>query len=85
QTMATIVLWTITFYLIQENKFYWISLIPAVFMTAVIITYILVAPEGFGVTPGISQLIGAFSAALAFLLTMKKVYKKRDLVSADIS
>ncbi|MEO5648465.1 MAG: carbon starvation protein A [Ginsengibacter sp.] len=85
QTMATIVLWTITSYLIRENKFYWISLIPAVFMTAVIITYILVAPEGFGITPGISQLIGIFSAGLAFLLTMKKIYKKGDLVSVDIS
>ena len=85
QTMATIVLWTITSYLIRENKFYWISLIPAVFMTAVITTYILVAPEGFGITPWISQAAGIFCAGILFIITVKRVYKNKSLLSADIS
>ncbi len=46
QTLATIVLWAITVYMMRENKFYWMALVPAVFMTAVCTTYILVAPEG---------------------------------------
>ena len=47
QTLAMIVLWTITAYLIYENKAYWVTLLPAIFMTMVCSTYILIAPEGF--------------------------------------
>ena len=32
QTLAMIVLWAITVYLMQEKKFFWITLIPAIFM-----------------------------------------------------
>jgi carbon starvation protein CstA len=47
QTLATIVLWAITIYLVKEKKLYIITLIPSLFMTAVVTTYILIAPEGF--------------------------------------
>ena len=47
QTLAAIVLWTVTVYLANEGKFFWISLLPAIFMTSVTLTYICVAPEGF--------------------------------------
>lgn len=47
QTLATVVLWTITAYLICEGKMFMITLLPALFMTMVCSTYILIAPEGF--------------------------------------
>ncbi|MBC7390805.1 MAG: carbon starvation protein A, partial [Opitutaceae bacterium] len=47
QTLATIVLWTITVYLLNERKNYWITLIPSIFMTAVVTSYLFIAPEGF--------------------------------------
>jgi carbon starvation protein CstA len=47
QMLATIVLWTITIYLVNDCKNYWISLIPAVFMTAVCSSHILIAQMGF--------------------------------------
>ncbi len=47
QTLATVVLWTITVYLAIHKKKYWITLLPALFMTAVVTNYILIAPEGF--------------------------------------
>lgn len=47
QTMATIMLWTTTAWLYRQKKCYWITLVPAVFMTVVCVLYILVAPEGF--------------------------------------
>ena len=47
QTLATIVLWAITVYLFNEKKAYLITLIPSVFMTAVVTVYLLAAPEGF--------------------------------------
>lgn len=70
QTLATIVLWTITAYLIREDKFYWIALIPAVFMTAVVSTYILMAPEGFEISKNIALWIGTLLALFSFLFTL---------------
>jgi len=46
QTLAASTLWVITVYLVNEKKCFWISLIPALFMTMVVSTYIVVAPEG---------------------------------------
>lgn len=71
QTLAMIVLWAITVYLAQERKPFWITLVPAVFMTAVTSTYILVAPEGFLLPSGISYPTGALisvAALAAFLI-----------------
>lgn len=59
QTLATVVLWTITAYLIYENKAYWVTLVPAIFMTMVCSTYILIAPEGFQLANDIAYMGGA--------------------------
>jgi len=45
QILATITLWMATAYLAGKKKFYWITLIPALVMTMVTSTYIVVAPE----------------------------------------
>ncbi|MDO6819571.1 carbon starvation protein A [Zobellia sp. 1_MG-2023] len=68
QTLATVVLWTITAYLIYENKLYWITLIPAVFMTMVCSTYILIAPEGFQLENNVAYMGGAVLTILISLL-----------------
>ena len=47
QTLAVFTLWAITVYLMKENKPYIITLVPAVFMSMVSITYIIFAQEGF--------------------------------------
>jgi len=62
-----IVLWTITVYLAQQRKFYWITLIPALFMTAVTSTYLLFAPEGFSLSKEISYTAGAIITLVAFI------------------
>lgn len=75
QTLAMIVLWAITVYLAQERKFYWITLIPALFMTTVITSYLFFAPEGFGLSYLISisvGLIAALGAAILFFLKLDK-------------
>lgn len=58
QTLAMVVLWAITAFIVKEKKFYWVSLIPAIFMTAVTTTYILIAPEGFQLNKQISYVAG---------------------------
>ncbi|WP_454954065.1 carbon starvation CstA family protein, partial [Fusobacterium hwasookii] len=47
QTLATIALWAAVKYLANRGKNYWVALIPAMFMTVVVTSYILAAPEGF--------------------------------------
>ncbi len=58
QTLAVFTLWALTVYLVSSQKNYWITLIPALFMTAVCITYIFIAPEGFGWSNTISLGLG---------------------------
>ena len=46
QTLSVFTLWALTVYLAKNRRLYWITLIPALFMTAVCVCYIVVAPEG---------------------------------------
>ena len=48
QTLAMIVLWAASMYLFQEKKNYWITAVPATFMSAVSSTYFILAPECLG-------------------------------------
>jgi len=47
QTLAMITLWAVTVWLSRNNRCYWISLLPSMFMTVVSVSYIMIAPEGF--------------------------------------
>jgi carbon starvation protein CstA len=67
QTLATVVLWAITVYLVQQKRFYWVTLIPALFMTAVITSYLLFAPEGFGLSYSVSVTVGITMSILSFI------------------
>lgn len=49
QVLAVFTLWTLTVYLARKEKAFVITLIPALFMTAVTTTYIFYAPEGLGI------------------------------------
>ena len=74
QMLATVVLWTIAVYVKRQKKTYWFILIPAAFMTAVVTTYIFVAPEGFGLNYTISLVIGLLtSTILSFWFIISKL------------
>ena len=47
QTLACITLWAATVWLTRKRKFFYICLVPAMFMTVVCTSYIIIAPEGF--------------------------------------
>ncbi len=51
QTLAMIVLWSASMYLFKEKRNYWITVVPATFMSAVSATYFLMAPECLGLIP----------------------------------
>ena len=48
QTLAVFTLWTITIYLVQAHKGFWITLVPAFFMTTVCSTFLFVSGQAFG-------------------------------------
>jgi carbon starvation protein CstA len=56
QTLSVFTLWAVTAYLRRHGKFYFITLIPAMFMTVVSVSFILVAPVAQG---GLGLLDGA--------------------------
>ncbi len=75
QTLAVFTLWALTVFLARSKKLYIVTLIPALFMTAVCSTYIFVAPEGLGMDVTVSQTIGCIITAItlvAFLWWKKK-------------
>ena len=65
QMLAVFTLWAITVYLARKGRNYAITLVPAMFMTAVTITYIFFAPEGFS---ALTQAAGGFSISYEFAL-----------------
>lgn len=76
QLLATITLWAITAYIIQDKGKFIISLIPALFMTCVCSTYIFIAKtDGFGLEHTLAYSIAAvitIAVVLAFYFRVKK-------------
>lgn len=65
QTLAVFALWAITVCLAQAGKPYWVTLFPALFMTAVCSTYIVMAPEGLGLSAWVGYPVGAVAVLLS--------------------
>lgn len=81
QTLAAVVLWTITIYLVQKGKNYWITLLPALFMTSVVTTYIFLAPEGFSLGTTISYFLGFAMTAIVLILFIVYFVKNKQSFS----
>ena len=78
QALSIFTLWAITVYLVRERRggYFCVTLFPALFMTAVCVTYICVAPEGFGIPVNSTAFIGILSvlaAACWFVMWYRKV------------
>ncbi|MDC7222036.1 MAG: carbon starvation protein A [Spirochaetales bacterium] len=82
QTLATIVLWASAAYLVINKKFHWMATIPATFMTAVVTTYILQAPEGFKLPVTISYPVGIVVAITLLALFIWRMPKKEAIPEA---
>lgn len=85
QSLATIVLWAETVYLYQNKRNYYITLVPAVFMTSVVSTYFILAKEclgHFGIPYNIGMIAGIL---IAFCTLMIFVNYKRKFDSEIIN
>ena len=76
QTLAMIALWAAGAYLVKHKIQPWMAVIPASFMSAVSVTYILMAPEGFKLSETIAYPSGIIFAAACMLFFVRKVYFK---------
>ena len=79
QTLAMIVLWAASMFLFKEKKNYWITAVPATFMSAVSMTYFISAPECLSLSTAIAYPVGLVLAALflgIFIYATKKQPKK---------
>ena len=78
QALSVFTLWTVTVYLVRNNKCYWVTLIPALFMTTVCSTYAFVSKQMFGMgDTGYIIGLGCLGiAAIWFGLWYNNEYKK---------
>ena len=76
QTLAMIVLWTASMYLYKEKKNYWLTAVPATFMSAVSMTYFFYAGECLNLGTTIAYPAGIV-LAVAFLGIFMRATKKQ--------
>ena len=78
QTLAFMTLWAVSVWLARSGKFFWVTLLPAMFMTVVCSSYILVAPEGFRLPLHVGIVCGlTFMCVLTVLFVVWLVRKRR--------
>lgn len=78
QTLAVFTLWTLTVYLVKERKFFIITLVPAVFMTSVCISFILVSKNALGLSTEIGYTVACVVSLVSVLLFFMWYVKIRN-------
>jgi carbon starvation protein CstA len=82
QTLAVFTLWTATVYLAlaKTGQYYFITLIPASFMTSVCLTYICIDRIGFGLPISWNTVIGSvtFILSMVLFLSWKYNHEKKE-------
>lgn len=71
QSLSVLTLWAITVWLAKNGKFFYITLLPALWMTMVCTTYILVAPEGFQLSAMSGNMLGGAVTFTTFVLFVR--------------
>ena len=82
QALAAITCWTIAMYLGLKGRNHLMMSLPALFLTAVCVTYLLTAPHsggGLALPVRISVIIGAACAVAALVLFLSVLRKKRSI------
>jgi carbon starvation protein CstA len=81
QLSATIMLWVVVSYLLKEGRAHAHILagIPALFMTGVVATYFLYAPEGLNLDYTLSLTIGGIITFIVFLMYIRQIVRHREI------
>ena len=81
QTLSVFTLWAITIYLTQINKQYLVTLIPAIFMTYVTVSYLFIAPECLNLGSNIAYLSGGIFTVITLIMFINWKYKNYKLLN----
>ena len=85
QATAAIALWIATMYLFIKGKNYFVSLIPALFITYMVFVYILNQKIGFNLDLKVSFIVGlVLTIVLAVMFFIKAKRNKEDKIETDI-
>ena len=78
QTLSVFTLWTLTVYLVQSKKPFIITLVPALFMTVVCSTFLLVSPQAFALSGvlGYTGSVVVLVVALVWFFAWYRKYQK---------
>ncbi len=82
QTLAVFTLWAITVYLVRQKKPWIITMLPALFMTVVCSSFIMISPNAFGFDMSVGYAVGG--AALIVSLAWFFVWKSKESKRTDI-
>ena len=77
QTLAMIVLWTASMYLYKEKKNYWLTAVPATFMSAVSMTYFFYAGECLNLGTTVAYPAGIILAVVFLGIFMRSTKKQQ--------
>lgn len=83
QTLAMLMLWTASMYLFKQHKSFWITAIPATFMSAVSVTYFFYAPECLNLGVKIAYPVGILFAAF-FLGLFIRATRRHPKIKEEI-
>ncbi len=81
QTLAAVTLWGTAIFLVRRSSRWWLAFFPAVFMTVVTTTYIMVEDVGFGLSPALGTVLGlliGMATAVWFLARLRKLSAEPD-------
>lgn len=86
QLSATIMLWVVVSYLLKEGRSYAHILagIPALFMTGVVATYFLYAPEMLNLDYTFSLIGGGIVTFIVFLMYIRQVIRHREISMKNV-
>lgn len=67
QTLSVFTLWMLTVWLTLSGRNYFVTLIPALFMTTVCVTFLCISPQAFALNATLSYVIGIASCVIGVL------------------
>lgn len=86
QATAAIALWIATMYLFVKGKNYFVSLIPALFITYMVFVYILNQKIGFNLNLNVAFIVGlVLTAILAVMFFARAKRNKQAKIETDVS
>lgn len=82
QSLATVMLWTVTIYLYQRQTNYWVALIPSIAMTYICSSFLFISGQFFGLeNHSVAYLLGG-ALTLLIVLFMLNILRKHAKTAA---